>query len=89
MMSVTAPVAEPHAPGADPLRPARRRHVARWIAGAVLVVAVALAVFAATRPSYQATQLASPLVGKHAPAFSAVDLDGRRVSLASFRGRYV
>ncbi len=74
---------------AVPPPPSRRRHLARWIAGAVVIVAVALAVFAATRPSYQATQLASPLVGKRAPAFSTVDLGGQHVSLASLRGRYV
>jgi len=70
-------------------RPPAGRHTARWIAGALLVVLVAVAVVAATRPSYQATQVASPLEGRPAPALSGTTLTGQHVSLADFRGRYV
>jgi peroxiredoxin len=55
----------------------------------VLVVLVVLAVVAATRPTYQATRLASPLVGRRAPGFTGTDFAGQRVSLAGYRGRYV
>jgi len=67
----------------------RPRHTARWVAGAVLVVLVVVAVVAATRPSYQATQVGSPLLGRPAPQFSGTDFAGRRVSLSDYRGRYV
>ncbi len=55
----------------------------------MLVLLVAVAVVAATRPSYQASQVASPLVGQRAPAVSGTSFDGTSVSLASYRGRYV
>lgn len=71
------------------VEPVRRRHTARWVAGAVLVVLVAVAVVAATRSAYQAADVPSPLVGRKAPGFSATDLAGRHVSLAAYRGRYV
>ena len=69
--------------------PRRPRHTARWVAGAIVVILVAVAVVAATRPTYQAAQVASPLVGRAAPHFTATDFAGRRVSLADYRGRYV
>jgi cytochrome c biogenesis protein CcmG, thiol:disulfide interchange protein DsbE len=69
--------------------PTRRRHTARWVAGAVLAVLVVVAVVAATRPAYQAADVASPLVGKEAPAFAGTDLAGHHVSLAQYRGRFV
>jgi peroxiredoxin len=59
------------------------------VAGGVLVVLVVVAIVAATRPSYQATDVTSPLVGDKAPQFSGTDLAGRHVSLSSYRGRYV
>jgi cytochrome c biogenesis protein CcmG/thiol:disulfide interchange protein DsbE len=82
-------VAPPAATGAR--RPPKRRlaHPARWISGAVLAVLVAVAIVAATRPSYQATQAASPLDGKAAPAIRATTLDGTSVDLASYRGHFV
>ena len=43
------------------------RHPTRWAAGIVLLALVVVAVVAATRPSQQATQVQSPLVGKSAP----------------------
>lgn len=67
----------------------RSRHPARWVAGAVLAVLVVVAVVAATRPSYQASQVASPLVTQPAPAISGTTLAGRPFSLSSYRGRYV
>jgi cytochrome c biogenesis protein CcmG, thiol:disulfide interchange protein DsbE len=83
--TVDAPPAAPPPPAAP-----RRRHTARWVAAAVLLVLVVVAVVAATRPSYQATQATSPLVGQPAPALSGATLvSGKAVSLAQYRGRYV
>jgi cytochrome c biogenesis protein CcmG/thiol:disulfide interchange protein DsbE len=69
--------------------PERRRHVTRWVAGGVLVALVALALVVATRPSSEATQVESPLVGHRAPSLSASTLAGGHFSLASERGHYV
>ncbi|MHB1552389.1 MAG: TlpA family protein disulfide reductase [Acidimicrobiales bacterium] len=66
-----------------------RRHLTRWVAGGVLVALVAVAVVAATRPSSQATQVQSPLVGHRAPPLSGTTLTGHEFSLASERGHYV
>jgi thiol-disulfide isomerase/thioredoxin len=86
MSTVDAP---PAAPPPTPGSP-RRRHTARWVAAIVLLALVVVAIVAATRPSYQATQAASPLVGQPAPSLSgATLLDGKAVSLADYRGRYV
>lgn len=90
-MSTTAGVGQgaPPAP-TPPAPPARRRHTARWVAAVVLLALVVVAIVAATRPSYQATQAASPLVGQPAPALAgATLLNGKAVSLADYRGRYV
>jgi cytochrome c biogenesis protein CcmG/thiol:disulfide interchange protein DsbE len=59
------------------------------VAGGVLVALVAVAVVAATRPSSQATQVQSPLVGHRAPVLSGTALTGREFSLAQERGHYV
>jgi len=69
--------------------PARRRHTARWAAGGVAAVLVAAAVFAATRPSSQATAVPSPLIGHRAPAVSGRTFDGHPFSLARDRGSFV
>ncbi len=75
--------------GRGDLNPARRRHSARWAAGiALLALAVVVAVLA-TRPSYQATEAISPLVGHQAPAVSGTTVDGAPFDLASYRGRWV
>jgi thiol-disulfide isomerase/thioredoxin len=66
-----------------------RRHLARWIAGGVVLVLVAFAVVAATRPSVQATEAQSPLVGHPAPALGGKTIFGQPFSLASDRGHYV
>ncbi len=65
------------------------RHPTRWAAGIVLLALVVVAVVAATRPSQQATQVQSPLVGKSAPAVSGTTLAGRPFSLGAERGHYV
>jgi cytochrome c biogenesis protein CcmG, thiol:disulfide interchange protein DsbE len=57
--------------------------------GALLVALVAAAIVAATRPSSQATQVESPLVGRAAPAIDATTLSGARFSLAAEHGHYV
>ncbi len=67
----------------------KRRHTARWIAGGVLAVLVVVALIVATRPSNQATAVASPLIGQRAPQLAGLDFSGQRVSLAADRGHYV
>ncbi|HTX63099.1 MAG TPA: TlpA disulfide reductase family protein [Acidimicrobiales bacterium] len=87
-MTAVAPL-RPEGPG-TPVEPApSRRHVTRWVAAAVLLVLVAVAIVAATRPSIQATEAESPLVGHRAPALTGTTLDGARFSLAGERGHYV
>ena len=85
---MSSPVAAP-----DEARPVagtpRRRHTARWVAGGVAVVLVVVAVVAVTRPSAQATSVASPLIGRAAPPLVARDFSGRSVSLAGDRGDVV
>lgn len=77
------------APGTpDGARPARRR-LTRFVAAGVLVVLVLVAVVVATRPSEQAAQAQSPLVGHLAPPLGGTTLQGRRFSLAQDRGHYV
>lgn len=51
-----------------------------WVAGMLMVAAGALAA-AADRPQ--------PMIGEPAPAFSLESLEGKRVSLEDFRGKYV
>ena len=67
----------------------RPSHPTRWVAGAVLAVLVVVSVVVATRPSYQATAVQSPLVGHRAPAIAGTALDGARFTLSSERGHYV
>jgi thiol-disulfide isomerase/thioredoxin len=67
----------------------RRHHPIRWLALAAVVVLVVVATVAATRPSYQATQVGSPLLGRAAPPIVGTDFAGRRFSLSQYRGRYV
>lgn len=65
------------------------RHPVRWVAGILLLALVLVAVVAATRPSQQATQVQSPLVGHPAPALTGTTLSGARFSLGQERGHYV
>jgi cytochrome c biogenesis protein CcmG/thiol:disulfide interchange protein DsbE len=67
----------------------RRRYAIRWIAAVVLVALVVVSVVLATRPSQQATQGNTPLIGKVAPGFTATSFEGDAVSLTQYRGRYV
>src|ERR1700729_539598 len=68
----------------------RRRHAARWVAGAVLLVLVVLSIVLATRTPQEATAVQSPLLGRQAPAFTGLDLTtGAHVSLAALKGHYV
>lgn len=70
--------------------PRPRRHVIRWVAGAVLLVLVVVGIVLATRTPQQATAVSSPLLGRAAPAFTGTDLrTGEPVSLASLRGHDV
>ncbi len=67
----------------------RRRHTTRWVAGGVLLVLVVVSVVVATRPSSQATEVESPLVGHPAPSLGGTTLTGARFTLGSERGHYV
>lgn len=67
----------------------RVRHPVRWVAGLVLLALVIVAVVVATRPSEQATQVQSPLVGHDAPALAGTTLSGSRFSISEERGHYV
>jgi cytochrome c biogenesis protein CcmG/thiol:disulfide interchange protein DsbE len=68
----------------------RRRHLIRWVSGAVLVVLVVVGIVLATRTPQEATAVQSPLLGQRAPGFTGSDLtSGAPVSLASLRGHYV
>jgi cytochrome c biogenesis protein CcmG/thiol:disulfide interchange protein DsbE len=68
----------------------RRRHVTRWVAGAVLLVLVVVGIVLATRTPQEATAVQSPLLGQQAPALTGTDLStGAPVSLAALRGHYV
>jgi peroxiredoxin len=51
--------------------------------------AVGISVLAAAAVSFAGTASASAVIGKPAPAFSATDTGGKRVSLADFKGRHV
>ncbi|MGH9045071.1 MAG: TlpA family protein disulfide reductase [Acidimicrobiales bacterium] len=74
-----------------PRDPGERRfgHTVRWVSLAVVAVLVAAGIFAATRPSSQATAVQSPLVGRDAPTLSGAELNGATFSLASDRGKFV
>jgi cytochrome c biogenesis protein CcmG/thiol:disulfide interchange protein DsbE len=62
----------------------------RWLAALVLAALVALGVVLATRTPQQATQVASPLVGRTAPQVGGSNLvTGSPVSLQAWRGRFV
>ena len=87
-MTATTEAPAPVGPG-DGGAPRRRTHTARWVAGGVAVVLVVVAIVAATRPSYQATAIESPLIGHRAPALSARTFGGQPFSLAKDRGDYV
>jgi cytochrome c biogenesis protein CcmG/thiol:disulfide interchange protein DsbE len=65
------------------------RHPVRWVAGVLLLALVLVAVVAATRPSQQATQVQSPLVGRPAPVLAGTTLAGSPFSLTQERGHYV
>jgi cytochrome c biogenesis protein CcmG, thiol:disulfide interchange protein DsbE len=68
----------------------RRRHLTRWVAGAVLLVLVVVGIVLATRTPQEATAVQSPLLGRTAPEFTGTDLTtGAPVSLSSLRGHYV
>lgn len=88
---MTVPLETP--PVADEAPGRRRRprilHPVRWGAGVLVLALVLVAIVAATRPSEQATQVQSPLVGRAAPALAGTTLAGRPFSLAQERGHYV
>jgi cytochrome c biogenesis protein CcmG, thiol:disulfide interchange protein DsbE len=68
----------------------RRGHLARWLAGAVLLVLVVVGIVLATRTPQEATEVQSPLVGQAAPAFTGASLtNGTPVSLHALRGHFV
>jgi cytochrome c biogenesis protein CcmG, thiol:disulfide interchange protein DsbE len=86
--AVVPPSASPATPGPQPR--GRRRHLIRWVAGAVLAVLAAVGIVLATRTPQEATAVQSPLLGHQAPLFSGTDLvNGSNVDLAGLRGHYV
>ena len=70
-------------------RTRRRRHTARWVAGAMALALIALSIVLATRPAYQATEAQSPLLGNKAPSIKGLSYEGEHISLSAFRGRFV
>jgi cytochrome c biogenesis protein CcmG/thiol:disulfide interchange protein DsbE len=54
-----------------------------------LVVIAALVALLATRPSAQATEVYTPLLGQSAPAITGTTLTGQSFHLSSYRGRFV
>jgi cytochrome c biogenesis protein CcmG/thiol:disulfide interchange protein DsbE len=87
-MSDAAPPTGPPSPPAPRRR--SRRHVIRWVAGAVLAVLAAVGIVLATRTPQEATAVQTPLLGHQAPLFSGNDLvNGSHVDLAALRGHYV
>jgi cytochrome c biogenesis protein CcmG/thiol:disulfide interchange protein DsbE len=69
--------------------PGRRRRTVLFSAAGVALAALCLVAVLATRPAAQDTLEASPLLGKPAPEIVAPSLSGARISLASYRGRFV
>ena len=72
----------------EPATP-RRRHTARWVAGAALVLGAPLVAVLATRPPATATEVNTPLVGERAPSIVGSTLTGTSFDLSSLRGRWV
>src|SRR5437763_6135268 len=68
---------------------APRRHSARWAAVSLGVILLLFVAVLATRKSAADKQAESPLLGHPAPSLSGTGLDGRDVSLASMRGKWV
>jgi cytochrome c biogenesis protein CcmG, thiol:disulfide interchange protein DsbE len=66
-----------------------RRHTARWAAVSLGLVLLLFVAVLATRKSAADKQADSPLLGHPAPAIAGTGLDGRDVSLASMRGKWV
>lgn len=68
---------------------ALRSHRVRLAAAAAALIAVALIVLLATRPSAEDVLADSPLIGKPAPAVTGPAITGGSVNLNQYRGRYV
>ncbi|HLX89124.1 MAG TPA: redoxin domain-containing protein [Acidimicrobiales bacterium] len=66
-----------------------RRHAARWVALAVLVIGSGLVAVLATRPTASATEVDTPLLGKAAPDVVGTTLRGDSFRLDALRGRWV
>lgn len=64
-------------------------NTARYIAVAVALVIAVLVGLLATRPAARDVQATRPLIGQPAPSLEGQALDGRPVSLADYRGRFV
>ncbi len=67
----------------------RVRHPIRWVAGGLALLTCAFAVVAATRPNFEASVEASPLIGKTAPPFVTTTLEGAPVALSEHLHRTV
>lgn len=69
--------------------PRHRRRNTLLLAGGLAVVVAAFAVVLVTRTPAATRSVESPLIGKPAPALDAPTVDGGRVNIADFRGRWV
>lgn len=69
--------------------PRRVRRNTLLLAGGVAVVLATFAVVLATRPSASTRAVESPLIGRPAPLIVAPTVDGGRVNISDFRGRWV
>lgn len=68
---------------------ARPRRTRRWMALGLAVLAIAFLIVLATRKSAEQAAADSPLLGKPAPEVIGDGIDGSRIRLSQFRGRYV
>ncbi|MGI8792873.1 MAG: TlpA family protein disulfide reductase [Acidimicrobiales bacterium] len=87
--AVDLPVGEPEIVNSDGDAAPRRGRTARLAAIAVGVVLLGFVALLATRETAQSTVAPSPLEGKVAPSISQPDLDGDRVTIDGFRGKWV
>jgi len=72
----------------DPKAPGRRRTI-RWIALLAVLPALGLVVVLASRPPAATRTVRSQLFGKPAPEIAGPTIEGKRIRLSDYRGRWV
>jgi len=70
------------------MQPGRRRPI-RWLALLAVVPALGLAVVLASRPPAATRTVRSQLFGKRAPEITGPTIEGTRIRLSDYRGRWV